>query len=129
MLNPVKLKKKETRIQSAGERSRDQDTETNANAEKATVVELSKVDENSKQSEQPSEIEVQTCFRCETCNFRSGTIRVGEEENTDKFAQQILNIEQLDGNVTPSSVLESSSSQEETDLENADQSENKDKEH
>ena len=52
-----------------------------------------------------------------------------EDENTDNFAQQILNIEQLDGNVTPSSVLESSSSQEETDLENDDQSENTDKEH
>ena len=101
----------------------------NTNAEEATVGEPSKVDENSKQSELLSEKEIQTCFRCETCNFRSETIRMREEENTDNFAQQILNIEQLDGNVTPSSLLESSSSQEETDLENEDQSENKDKEH
>ena len=85
MLNPVKLTKekpqkyrspsyfrrqerrKAARIQSAAERSqfpesaaKAQDTETNTNAEEATVGEPSKVDENSKQSA-PSEEEVRTC--------------------------------------------------------------------
>ena len=105
-----------------------QDIETNTNAEKATVDEPSVVDEDSKQSEPPSEKEVKTCFRCETCNFRSETLKMREEENTNNFAQQILNIEQLDGNVTPSSVLENSSFQEEMDTENDDQNENKEKE-
>ena len=80
MLNPVKLTKekpqkyrspsyfrrqerrKAARIQSAAEKSQFpesaaivQDTKTNTNAEEATVGEPSKVDENSKQSELPSE--------------------------------------------------------------------------
>ena len=41
-----------------------QEKETNANTEKVTVE------------------EVQTCFRCETCSFRSETLEMREEENT-----------------------------------------------
>ena len=136
MLNPVKLKtnekpqkyrspsyfrrqerRKAARTQSAAERSQSpesaaevQETENITNAEEATVSESSKVAENSKQRELPSEKEVITCFRCETCNFRSETIGMRGDENTNNLTQQILNIEQIDGNVTPSSsMLESSS--------------------
>ena len=47
-----KQDKREEYQQESSQLVKDQETETNANAEKATVVELSKVDENSKQSEQ-----------------------------------------------------------------------------
>ena len=87
------------------------------------MSEPSKVDENSKQSELPSEKEVRTCFRCETCNFRSETIGMGDRENTNNLTQQILNIEQIDGNVTPSSMMLESSLNEDTDLTKNDQSE------
>ena len=146
MSNPVKLKtnekpqkyrspsyfrrqerRKAAKTQSAAEKSqfpesaaKVQETETTTYAEEATEGEPNKVVENSKQRELPSEKEVITCFRCETCNFRSETIGMRGDENTNNLTQQILNIEQIDGNVTPSSsMLESSSIlNKDTDLDN-----------
>ena len=122
MLNPVKLetnqkakkyrspsylrrqeKRKAARTQSAAEASQSsegtakvQETETNTYAEKVIVGESSKTDDNLKKSEQPSAEEVQSCFRCETCNFRSETITMRREESTNNLAQEILNIEQME---------------------------------
>ena len=45
------------------------------------------------------------------------------DENTNNLTQQILNIEQIDGNVTPSSTMLESSLNEDTDLTKNDQSE------
>ena len=86
--------------------------------------------ENSKQRELPSEKEVITWFRCETCNFRSETIGMKGEENTNNLAQEIINIEQIDGNATFSSSIQgdNSCSEMETNMKNNDQSENKEKE-
>ena len=78
------------------------------------------VDEKLKQSELPYEKEVKTCF---TCNFRSDTIRMRGEGNTNDLTQQILNIEQIDGNITPSSLILESSLNEDIYLTNNDQSE------
>ena len=96
-------KRKAARTKSAAEATQSpegtakvQETETNTYAEKVIV---SKTDDNLKKSEQPSAEEVQSCFRCETCNFRSETITMRREESTNNLAQQILNVEQIDGNM------------------------------
>ena len=156
MLNPVKLKtnekpqkyrspsyfrrqerRKAARTQSAAERSQSpksaaevQETENITDAEEATVSESSKVAENSKQREIPSEKEVINCFRCETCNFRSETIGMRGEENTNNLAQEILNIEQIDGNATLSSSIQEDNSclEKDTNMRNNDQSENEETE-
>ena len=163
MLNPVKIetnekpykyrspsyfrrqeRRKAARTQSAAERSqflddaaKVQETKNNTNAAKATVVESSKVDENSKQSELPTTEEVVTCFRCETCNFRSEAIEMRRKGNTNNLAQKILNIEQIDGNITPSSSMLDSSSciekeseidEDQSEHEECVESENEDKE-
>ena len=48
---------------------------------------------------------------------------MGDRENTNNLTQQILNIEQIDGNVTTSSTMLENSLNEDTDLTKNDQSE------